>query len=50
MTGVFQFGAHHPYLFSMVKSLLAVGVIALSVLAWAWVGEALGMAEIPRAR
>ena len=47
---MFQFAANNPVIFTFVKSLVLVGAAGVAVLLWGFLGESLGLIELPRAR
>ena len=50
VTGVFQFAANNPVIFTFVKSLVLLGAFGVAALLWGVLGESLGLIELPRAR
>ena len=50
VTGVFQFAANNPVIFTFIKSLVLVGAFGVVALLWGFLGEGLGLIELPRAR
>ena len=50
VTGLFEFGAKNPYLYTLFKTILVFGAFSAVLYLWAVVGEKMGLAEIPRAR
>ncbi len=50
VTGLFEFGAKNPYLYTLFKTILVFGVFSVVLYLWAIIGEKMGLAEIPRAR
>ena len=50
VTGVFQFAANNPVIFTFIKSLVLVGAFGVVALLWGSLGEGLGLIELPRAR
>ena len=50
VTGVFQFAANNPIIFTFIKSLVLVGAFGVVALLWGFLGEGLGLIELPRAR
>ena len=50
VTGVFQFAANNAVIFTFIKSLVLVGAFGVVALLWGFLGESLGLIELPRAR
>lgn len=50
VTGVFEFAANNPVIFTFVKSLVLAGALGVAALLWGVLGETVGVIELPRAR
>ena len=50
MTGIFEFAASNQVLVVAVKSAIHVGLLGLVMLFWGYMGEGMGVVELPRAR
>ena len=50
VTGVFEFAANNPVIFTFIKSLVLVGTMGVAALLWGLLGETVGVLELPRAR